>query len=71
VFGWIGTVVTVGLFGPLLVGWLTDVTGSYTTPFELCTLICLVGSVASFLCVVPWPAEIPTMAEVSTSPSTV
>jgi nitrate/nitrite transporter NarK len=44
VFGWIGTVVTVGLFGPLLVGWLTDVTGSYTTPFELCTLICLVGS---------------------------
>jgi hypothetical protein len=47
------------------------VTGSYTTPFELCTLICLVGSVASFLCLVPWPAKIPTMAEVSTSPSTV
>jgi hypothetical protein len=26
------------------------------------------GIVASFLCVVPWPAEIPIMAEVSTSP---
>jgi len=40
--------VTVGLFGPLLVGWLTDVTGSYTTPFELCTLICL-GEIGGFL----------------------
>jgi MFS family permease len=48
-FGWLGSVVTVGLFiGPLMVGWMTDVTGSYTTPFELCALICLVGSAASF-----------------------
>jgi MFS family permease len=63
-FGWLGTVMTVGLFiGPLLVGWMTDVTGSYTTPFELCALICLVGSAASFLCVLPRPAAIPIAAE--------
>ena len=67
-FGWLGTVVTVGLFiGPLMVGWLTDVTGSYTTPFKLCALICLVGSAASFLCVAPRRAEIPLMAEARTS----
>ena len=53
-FGWLGTVVTIGLFiGPLMVGWMTDVTGSYTKPFELCALIALVGSTASFLCIVP------------------
>jgi MFS family permease len=70
-FGWLGSVVTVGLFiGPLLVGWMTDVTGSYTTPFELCALICLVGSAASFLCIVPRPAEIRTTAKASTSTST-
>ena len=70
-FGWLGSVVTVGLFiGPLLVGWMTDVTGSYTTPFELCALICLVGSAASFLCVVPRPAELTTTAEATTSTST-
>jgi len=67
-FGWLGTVVTVGLFaGPLLVGWMTDVTGNYTAPFELCALICLVGSAASFLCVVPRPSEIPITTEASTS----
>jgi MFS family permease len=70
-FGWLGSVVTVGLFvGPLLVGWMTDVTGSYTTPFELCALICLVGSAASFLCTVPRPAEFTTTAEATTSTST-
>jgi MFS family permease len=70
-FGWLGSVVTVGLFiGPLLVGWMTDVTGSYTTPFELCALICLVGSAASFLCTVPRPAELTTTAEATTSTST-
>jgi MFS family permease len=70
-FGWLGSVVTVGLFiGPLLVGWMTDVTGSYTTPFELCALICLVGSAASFLCLVPRTAEIRTTAKASTSTST-
>jgi hypothetical protein len=67
----IGSVVTVGLFiGPLLVGWMTDVTRSYTKPFELCALICMAGSAASFLCVVPRPAEIPTTAEAGTSTST-
>jgi MFS family permease len=71
-FGWLGTVVTIGLFsGPLLVGWMTDVTGSYTAPFELCALVCLIGSAASFLCVMPRPAEIPIMAEVTGSTSIV
>ena len=68
IFGWLGTVVTVALFiGPLPVGGLTDMTGSYTTPFELCALICLVGSVAAFLCVVPRPSEIPLVAEAATT----
>src|ERR1700726_35872 len=41
-FGWLGSVVTVGLFiGPLLVGWSLVATGSYQTPFEFSTLICL------------------------------
>jgi len=71
-FGWLGTVVTTGLFaGPLLVGWMTDMTGSYTTPFELCAFICLVGSVAAFLCVAPSPAEISLMAAANTSPRVV
>jgi hypothetical protein len=42
---------------------MTDVTGSYVTPFESCVLICLVGSAAAFLCVVPRPAAIPIIAE--------
>jgi MFS family permease len=63
-FGWLGTVVTIGLFlGPLLVGWLTDVTGSYTTPFELCALISLVGAVAAFLCEATRGADLPLIAE--------
>jgi MFS family permease len=62
-FGWLSTVVTVGLFsGPLLVGWMTDVTGSYTMPFELCAIICLVGSTAAFLCVTPRPSEVALVA---------
>jgi len=72
-FGWLGTVVTVGLFiGPLLVGWLTDVTGSYTTPFEVCALIALLGATAAFLCVVPHAIAIPLVAKAastSTSPA--
>ncbi len=63
-FGWLGTVVTVGLFiGPLLVGWLTDVTGSYTTPFELCALVCLVGATASFLCMAPRSTAVPLVVK--------
>jgi MFS family permease len=64
-FGWLGFALTFGLFiGPQLVGWMTDVTGSYTAGYELCGLICVVGSAASFLCVAPRPAAVPMMAEV-------
>jgi MFS family permease len=62
-FGWLGSVVTVGLFlGPLLVGWLTDVTGSYKQPFELCALIALLGAAAAFLCKAPDSVPTPLMA---------
>ena len=64
-FGWLGFALTFGLFiGPQLVGWITDVTGSYTAGYELCGLISLVGSGASFLCVAPRPTGVPMMAEV-------
>jgi MFS family permease len=64
-FGWLGFALTFGLFiGPQLVGWMTDVTGSYTAGYELCGLICVVGSAASFLCIAPRPAAVPMMAEV-------
>ncbi len=64
-FGWLGFALTFGLFiGPQLVGWMTDVTGSYTAGYELCGLICMVGSAASFLCGAPRPAVLPMMAEV-------
>ena len=63
-FGWLGTVVTIGLFiGPLLVGWLTDLTGSYTKPFELCAIIALVGSVAAFSCKNPAMANAQLLRE--------
>ncbi|HKV55533.1 MAG TPA: MFS transporter, partial [Candidatus Binataceae bacterium] len=71
-FGWLGSVVTVGLFaGPLLVGWMTDVTGSYTAPFEVCVLILLVGSAASFLCAPPRTVAIPIVMEARPSTTTV
>jgi MFS family permease len=64
-FGWLGFTLTLGLFiGPQMVGWMTDVTGSYTLGFEVCCLICVVGSVASLLCVAPARDAIPTMATV-------
>jgi MFS family permease len=70
-YGWLGSVLTVGLFiGPLMIGGLTDVTGSYTVPFEMNALICLVGSAACFMCVMPGPSEIPTGAEAGSSTST-
>jgi MFS family permease len=63
-FGWLGFALTFGLFvGPQLVGWMTDVTGSYTAGYELCGLICLVGSAASFLCVAPRRMEMTILAE--------
>jgi MFS family permease len=62
-FGWLGLMITVGLFGgPLLVGWITDLTGSYTVAFELSVLISLAGSAASFLCVAPRTAAVPIIA---------
>ncbi|MBV8359568.1 MAG: MFS transporter [Deltaproteobacteria bacterium] len=63
-FGWLGFALTFGLFiGPQLVGWITDVTGSYTLGYELCGLICVVGSAASFLCIAPRPAAVRLMTE--------
>lgn len=64
-FGWLGFALTFGLFiGPQLVGWITDVTGSYTAGYELCGLICVVGAAASFLCVAPRPAAVPILGDV-------
>jgi MFS family permease len=64
-FGWLGLALTFGLFiGPQLVGWMTDVTGSYTSGYEVCGLICVVGSAASFLCVAPRPTAVSMMPEV-------
>jgi MFS transporter, OFA family, oxalate/formate antiporter len=41
-YGWLGFALTFGLFvGPQLVGWMTDVTGTYTAGYELCGLIFL------------------------------
>jgi len=69
-FGWLGFALTFGLFvGPMLVGWMTDRTGSYTAGFELCGFICLIGGVASFLCSVPRPAAASIMAEARPSTS--
>jgi MFS family permease len=71
-YGWLGSVLTLGLFlGPLMIGWMTDVSGSYSMSFELCALVFMVGSAASFLCVAPRPAEIPIIAKAATSASTV
>ncbi len=53
-FGWLGFALTFGLFiGPQIVGWVTDLTGSYTAGYELCGTICVIGAVASLLCVAP------------------
>jgi MFS family permease len=69
-FGWLGFTLTLGLFvGPLLVGWMTDMTGSYTAGFELCVLISLLGSAASFLCVGPRLSALPLIAEMGTQAS--
>jgi MFS family permease len=71
-FGWLGFALTFGLFiGPQLVGWITDVTGSYTAGYGLCGLICLVGAAASFLCVAPRASAMPIMAGVHTQASQV
>jgi MFS family permease len=62
-FGWVSLAVTLGLFvGPLMVGAITDATGSYTEAFELCAAIGLIGAVASFVCVAPRTVKIPAIA---------
>jgi MFS family permease len=59
-FGLLGFTVTVGLsIGPVVVGWITDITGSYTFAFELCAAVALVGAVSSYACVAPQPATAP------------
>ncbi len=64
-FGWLGFALTLGLFvGPQLVGWMTDVTGSYNAGYELCGMICVVGAGASFLCAAPRAAGIALVGEV-------
>lgn len=50
-FGWIGMLLTVGIFiGPILVGKLYDLSGSYSEGFIICILIALAGAAASFAC---------------------
>lgn len=62
-FGWLGLILTIGLFaGPLMVGWITDVTGSYTEGFELCSLIALFGAAASFACAAPRTVAVGSIA---------
>ncbi|MGH7934327.1 MAG: MFS transporter [Candidatus Binataceae bacterium] len=54
IFGWLGLIVTIGLFfGPLIGGLLFDISGSYTLDFELAAAINLIASAASFACVTP------------------
>jgi len=71
-YGWLGFALTFGLFvGPQLVGWMTDVTGTYTAGYELCGLIFLLGSVAAFLCAAPRPAALPITAQARPQTSSV
>ena len=63
-YGWIQGCVTLGLFGgPLVAGRLYDLTHSYTTSFELASLIAVAGAVAGFLCVAPRPVGLVTLSQ--------
>jgi len=63
-FGWMNLAITLGLFaGPLMVGLIADMSGGYTTAFELCSVIALVGGAASFLCAAPRRATVGLVAE--------
>jgi len=63
-FGWLGLGVTVGLFtGPLMVGWITDMTGSYMLGFEICALILLFGAAGSYVCVAPGRTSMTTVPQ--------
>jgi len=58
-YGWIQVFVTLGFFvGPLLVGRLYDLTHTYTTGFEICALIALIGAGAGFLSIAPSSTKI-------------
>jgi MFS family permease len=53
-FGWIGMLMTVGIFiGPILVGKLYDLSGNYSEGFTICILLALIGAAASFACAAP------------------
>ena len=53
-FGWIGLMLTGGIFvGPILVGKLYDMSGNYTEGFLVCVAIALAGAVASIACTAP------------------
>jgi MFS transporter, OFA family, oxalate/formate antiporter len=52
--GLVGLFTTIGLaVGPVAVGRMADVSGSYAGAFELCTAVYAVAAVASFACVTP------------------
>lgn len=69
-FGWIGMMLTVGIFiGPILVGKLYDLSGSYTKGFIVCVMISLIGAAASFACAAPRPALRATAGTLEQLPS--
>jgi MFS family permease len=53
-FGWIGMMMTMGIFiGPIVVGKLYDLSGSYANGYIVCIIISLIGAAASFACSAP------------------
>jgi OFA family oxalate/formate antiporter-like MFS transporter len=69
IFGTLGLVVTIGLFfGPLISGRLFDITGSYSRGFEICVLLNLVATAASFACVAPRAVREPLLAGAANAP---
>lgn len=64
IFGWLSLTVTLGLFaGPIVVGMITDITGSYTVAFLLCSVIGVVGAIGSFSCVAPEAVKVGLIVE--------
>jgi MFS family permease len=52
--GWLGLIFTFGLFfGPLVVGGMFDVFGSYTYAYEACAAASIIAGFSSFLCAAP------------------
>jgi MFS family permease len=55
--GWLGLIFTFGLFfGPLVVGGMFDVFGSYTYAYEACAAASIIAGFSSFLCAAPQPS---------------